>query len=67
MEWVAKVGRPRAGDPEHWSVRREHVVRQLLVLALVVLFHDAEIALRAYKLKLQESYWRGASDAHLSA
>ena len=44
MEGVAKVRGTRGGDPEHGAVGREHVVGQLLVLALIVLLHDAEVA-----------------------
>jgi hypothetical protein len=44
VERIAEVGGTGRGHPEHVAVRAEQVVGKLLVLALVVLLHDAEVA-----------------------
>ena len=43
IERITKVARARRCNPVHGAVRQEEVVRELLVAALVVLLHDAEI------------------------
>jgi len=44
VEGVAEVGGTGGGDPEHGAVIELEVVDQLLVSALVVLLHNAEVA-----------------------
>ena len=41
---VAEVGRTRRGNPVHVTVSAQKVVCQLLVLAVIVLLHDTEVA-----------------------
>ena len=52
IERIAEVGRARGGYPVHRPVGQSKIVNQLLVPALIVLLHDAEVALRTRYIKL---------------
>ena len=52
IERIAEVGRTRGGYPVHRPVGQSKIVNQLLVPALIVILHDAEVALRTRYIKL---------------